>query len=102
VESKFQIFLASPFSLHVAREQIERNLGFRNALPNLGVEDHVYKPGGHDQINIIIPCTEFNTLMDRDSVGRAIRNFNLRLMRKGPCNFGRYHCLDLADDVIEE
>jgi hypothetical protein len=30
----------------------------------------------------------------------AIRLLNLRLMKKGPCVYGRFHCMDLADRVV--
>ena len=88
-------------SLHVAREPIERDSRLCDAFPNLEIRDHRYGPGGHDQVNLVTRCEELSTLIDRDSVRLAVRTFNHRLMKKGPCNFGRNHCLGLADDIIE-
>lgn len=88
-------------SLHVARGPIERDSRLREAFPNLEISEHCYLPGGHDQVNLVARCEELDALMDRDSVRVAVRNFNYRLMKKGPCNFARNHCLHLADETIE-
>jgi len=90
------------FSFHVAREPIERDVELRDELPDLEIEPHWYVPGGHDQINLVVPYRSFDAFLDRPSVRQAIRHFNHRLMKKGACNFARYHCLDLADEVIEQ
>jgi hypothetical protein len=81
---------------------IEQDSRIRDAFPDLEISDRSYRPGGHDQINLVTPREELNTLMDRDSVRLAVRTFNHhRLMKKGPCTYARYHCLDLADEIIE-
>ena len=61
---------------------------------------HRYQPGGLDQTSFEIPATDAQSFLCDSDVLRAIRLLNLRLMQKGPCNFGRYHCLDLADRLI--
>ena len=33
-------------------------------------------------------------------VERAVLAFNLRLMKKGPCAFSRYHCMGLAGRLL--
>jgi len=95
------------FSLHLARSPLVEVLGDRESLllkrhPTLMYEDHRYVPGGPDQVNYYLrgarAAKEF--LADEDVV-RAIRLFNLRLMQKGPCNFGRYHCMALADRLVD-
>lgn len=68
---------------------------------NIYILDRRYKPGGQDQICIEIDgYEEFCRFMDHRHVKNAIRIFNLRLMKKGPCTFGRYHCVDLADRLL--
>lgn len=74
---------------------------FASRYPNGDVTDHYYEPGGHDQINIVIPIEDAARFLDEPAVQASIRLFNLRLMRKGPCIYGRYHCLDLADHLID-
>jgi hypothetical protein len=63
---------------------IEQDSRIRDAFPDLEISDRSYRPGGHDQINLVTPREELNTLMDRDSVRLAVRTFNHRLMKKGP------------------
>jgi hypothetical protein len=68
--------------------------------PTLEVTEHRYKPGGPDQVNFALPASAAGSFLSDPEVLPAIRLFNLRLMKKGPCNFGRYHCMDLADRLI--
>lgn len=68
--------------------------------PALGVTDHQYKPGGPDQVNFTLPVASAQLFLSEPEILSAIRLFNLRLMQKGACNFGRFHCLDLADGLI--
>ena len=68
----------------------------------LEVTDHQYRPGGPDQVNIELPAQAAGPFLSDPEVLPAIRLFNLRLMKKGPCNFGRYHCMDLADRLLKE
>jgi len=68
--------------------------------PALGVTDHKYRPGGPDQVNFTLPVATARPFLSDPAVLPAIRLFNLRLMKKGPCNFGRYHCMDLADELV--
>lgn len=89
------------FSLHTAREPIEQDAGLSDELAGLEITNHVYEPGGHDQVNLLVPSGAFDALIGRSSVRSAIRQFNHRLMKKGACNFARHHCLDLADEVVE-
>ncbi|MBA2376824.1 MAG: GIY-YIG nuclease family protein, partial [Rubrobacter sp.] len=64
--------------------------------------DHWYKPGGEDQLNFYIRADEVESFVTDPEVLPAIREFNLRLMRRGPCIYGRYHCMDLVDRLLEE
>ncbi|MGB3683465.1 MAG: hypothetical protein WA990_13395 [Rubrobacteraceae bacterium] len=69
--------------------------------PALEVTDHKYGPGGSDQVNLVLPLADAQTFISDPEVLPAIRLFNLRLMKKGPCNFARYHCMDLADKLVD-
>ena len=63
----------------------------------------MYKPGGQDQINIVAQGVGPALTLVRDhNILSAVRLFNLRLMKKGPCAYGRYHCLDLVDDLTSD
>jgi hypothetical protein len=63
---------------------------------------HRYKPGGEDQLSFYIRADEAESFVTDPEVLPAIREFNLRLMQRGPCIYGRYHCMDLADRLLEE
>ena len=67
----------------------------------LGITDHKYRPGGPDQVSLVSPLAGAQTFIYDPEVLPAIRLFNLRLMKKGPCNFARYHCMDLADKLVD-
>ena len=69
--------------------------------PTLEITDHKYKPGGSDQVNLVLSLAGAQTFISDPEVLSAIRLFNLRLMKKGPCNFARYHCMDLADRLVD-
>jgi len=60
----------------------------------------IYESGGQDQQQIIIADVEFLDFLYDRPISDAIKEFNLRLMRKGGCIFNRYHCFDLADEAV--
>lgn len=57
--------------------------------------------GGDDQVFIIVEG-ESNVikLMHDEYMLTAVRLFNLGLMQKSPCPWGRNHCMDLADQLV--
>ena len=69
--------------------------------PSLEIVDHKHSPGGPDQVNLVLPLADAQIFIYDPEVLPAIRLFNLRLMKKGPCNFARYHCMDLADKLVD-
>lgn len=95
------------FSFHLARSPLIARSGthFRwlhRRYPGVLLENHRYGPGGQDQINLHVENVQtFAALLRNERVRDAIRIFNMRLMRTGPCNFGRYHCLELANRLLE-
>ena len=94
------------FSWHLARSSLEK--GFNHGLsglvrqhPAVKLSDHRYEPGGQDQVNISVRGIGPALDLIRDkSILSAVRLFNCRLMRKGPCAYSRYHSLDLADSLV--
>jgi hypothetical protein len=94
------------FSFHLAHSLLTtqfgpRLSGLKTRYRSLEVTDHYYNPGGRDQCNLVIGgISETRRLLNDVSVLPAIREFNLRLSKKGACVFSRYHCLDLADKLI--
>ncbi len=94
------------FSVHLARSPLEQAFGaslgrLQRRYPSAEYINHQYDPGGSDQTSFDIPARAIQTFITDPHILPAIRLFNVRLMKKGPCTFGRYHCLDLADRLIE-
>lgn len=92
-------------SIHMAKSPLQERYGnslflLKTHIFNLAIQDHQYTPGGQDQVNIIVNADKVHWLFEQANVTKACRLFNLRLMRKGPSNFARYHCLDLADRLV--
>ncbi|MBI3806051.1 MAG: hypothetical protein HY281_00815 [Nitrospirae bacterium] len=91
------------FSLHVARSPLAKSFGsslrtIQAHLPAATVSTHRYSPGGVDQIKVdVLGLDGLATLLRVPCFAMASRLFNMRLMRKGPCTWGRHHCPQLAD-----
>ena len=95
------------FSLHLARSPLQQVFGTTLAPllkrhPTLKHTDHRYAPGGQDQTSFEIGGVQTaKKLITDEDVLPGIRLLNLRLMKKGPCPYGRYHCMDLADRLMD-
>jgi hypothetical protein len=96
------------FSWHLAKSPLESAFGpslsqLSRKFPAVEVLDHVYVPGGPDQIQLWAQGVDAAVRLLRDpAVLRSIRLFNWRLMKKGPCMFSRYHCFALADRFYDQ
>jgi hypothetical protein len=65
-------------------------------------ENHVYEAGDSDQIYIGASGLKgARRILTHSRAIAAMRTFNLRLMRKGPTRFYRYHVFDLADRLLK-
>ena len=73
----------------------------KSLFPTLEFTELIYKTGGQDQLNAVLSIQEFEDFLYHPPVSDAIKEFNIRLMRKGGCVFSRYHCFDFADQVLE-
>lgn len=68
----------------------------------IGTEAHTMLPGGSDQVYMIIHDPKLALkFIEHPTVLRAIRIFNLNLMKKGQSPFNRYHCPLLIDAALE-
>lgn len=63
-------------------------------------EVHTYEPGGQDQVSFVIPSSIFHDFIALAAVRKAIKTFNLRLMRKGATIYNRYHSFDLSRRIL--
>lgn len=89
-------------SFHLAMSPLREELGedWPQQIADLGWEmtNHAYAPGGQDQFNIFANgFADITGLLQSRLSSRAMALMNLRLMRKGPTYYSRYHCLDLVD-----
>ncbi len=58
--------------------------------------------GGLDQVFVEARgLNAANQILSDERMIKAFRHFNLGLVRKSPCPWGRNHCLDLADRLVE-
>ena len=83
-------------SLFLKLSDAERDEYFKR-FQSLEVTKHRYRPGGPDQVNLYVTGADVLGFIRDPKVLESIRLFNLRLMRKGPCNWNRTHCMDLGD-----
>lgn len=97
------------FSWHLAKSPLEKVFGYpfdlklRLRYPTIEIFNQLYRPGGQDQINLSLQGSKSALKFLSDpKILPAIRLFNMRLMKKGPCVYSRNHCLDLADKLVPE
>lgn len=89
------------FSFHLARSGLSNNF-LSPGGPIAEVTNHKYAPGGSDQINIVMQGgKEAIAFLKHEDVLSAVRKFNLNLMRKGLCQYARYHCYQLSSNALE-
>ncbi len=93
------------FSMHVALSPLKDAFGrslrsLHERHPLVDHTNHRYEPGGQDQTSFEFPDAAAKAFITDTDIASAIRLFNLRLMKKGACIYGRFHCMDLADWVM--
>ena len=72
-------------------------------FPDLDFDDNFYYPGGIDQLHVF--CTNLQNshlVMQNQFFIAALRAFNMRLLKKGPNVYGKYHCPQLADEIFKK
>jgi len=91
--------------LNVSCDQLDRQFPdpdeFFRSHPGTWCEETGYQAAGIDQMAIhadTLPVIE--SLVADHRIRQAAAQLNLRLMRKGPTVYSRFHCIDLADRVL--
>lgn len=70
-------------------------------FPGLTTHERQYRAAGGDDRSLEVQDLDLLTQIVQDlRIQAAARVLNLRLMRKGPTIYGKYHCPAFADDVI--
>lgn len=88
----------SPFNSLSEEEINQRYSKFSTMIVN----DHYYKSGGRDQFNIFLHNKdEALSILDDTIFLSAAKSFNLRNMRRGAHVYARYHCMNLADLLLD-
>lgn len=104
------LFKGKPlFSFFVAKSAIQQNSKIRELLFHLRLISHggwafnnQLKPGGQDQTYFQIRGVDgARAMLANPLMKQAIREFNMRLIRKGPTVSSKFHCFDLADRLVE-
>lgn len=94
-------------SWHLARTHLQKAFGprltqLKDIHPWISITKHRYVPGGPDQVELLIDGAALILKLIRNrNLLMAARAFNLRLMQKGPNAYSRYHCLSLADELVD-
>lgn len=74
---------------------------FSKQFETIHFPEGILESGGQDQMRIAVAGYEFFKLFGIIEIKNAIKDFNLRLLRKGGCIWNRYHCFDLADKALD-
>jgi hypothetical protein len=94
----FAFFVLSTHFMHTAKD-INRIL---TKYPDMDIAENNYKAAGVDQVSVYFSdlAQVEDILLTEPVVVKSIKELNLRLMRKGPTIFSKYHCFDLVHDVL--
>jgi hypothetical protein len=96
-EKKYKELL---ISFHLGKKELfktySKNL-LKEKFTSLEFSNHSYRPGGIDQQELSMDFKDAMEFINDEYCLNAIKEFNLRLMRKGRNTSARYHCYDLAD-----
>ena len=90
-------------SIWLSKSILEQHQNYdvlQSKFSSFHMDDTIHASGGKDQKRIIIELNEFYEFIQLTGVMEAIKTFNLRLMRKGGCQWKRYHCFELADIAL--
>jgi hypothetical protein len=77
--------------------------GITHSYSNLEWEEIEYRAGGSDQVCVVLwDAPTALRFVNDPHVIRAFRHYNLRLMKKGKCPWGRNHNFDLIDAILAD
>jgi len=93
--------------VNVSFDELERQypdeIDFFRAHPGIWCSESGYRAAGSDQLTIhaySLPVVE--ALIADPRIRQAAAALNLRLMRKGPTVYSKFHCIDLVDRIFPE
>jgi hypothetical protein len=78
-----------------SQPQLERK------FPTIELEEPLWRPGRQDQQTVWMDVTDAMEFLDDADCLDSIKEYNLRLMRKGATLSSQQHCVDLADVTPE-
>ncbi len=100
----FCFFIGSGLFLDDGKDWIfEKEVNrIKKCYPSISVNESNYRAAGSDQYMVHFEdFDEFEKFFESETIFiEAIKEINLRLMRKGGTIFSHYHCFDLAKDVL--
>lgn len=93
-------------SFHLARTPIEK-INKHVDLEYFGLKaipmNHQYRFAGQDQLSFLLNSPEdFYKALNTEPIRNAIKLFNLRCMKKRANMYSRYHCLELANEILKK
>jgi hypothetical protein len=91
--------------MNVAESGLPASFGsenaFAEAFPSVIRRRRLYRAAGGDDCLLEVPGLDLlRQLVQDPRIQAAARALTLRLMRKGPTIYGRYHCPAFADDAL--
>ncbi len=91
--------------LNVAETELAASFGsevaFAKAFPGVVRRKRLYRAAGGDDCLLEVAGLDLlHQLVQDPRIQTAARALTLRLMRKGPTIYGKYHCPAFADDVL--
>lgn len=93
-------------AFHLARTPIEK-INKHMDLEYFGLKaipmNHQYRFAGQDQLSFLLNSPEdFYKAINTEPIRKAIKLFNLRCMKKRANMYSRYHCLELANEILKK
>jgi hypothetical protein len=91
--------------INVAESGLAASFGsedaFAKAFPGVIGQRRLYRAaGGDDNLLEVASLDLLHQLVRDPRIQAAARTLTLRLMRKGPTIYGKYHCPAFADDAL--
>ena len=89
------------FTFHLTKSVLTKTHLKSFRIKSLDIIDHYYPRGGPDQFRLdVTGLDDALKLLSDNKVIESIKTFNLRQMQKGATVYGKYHCIDLAREIL--
>ena len=100
-ENELWGFVSVASDVLYGRDGLMERRKFRMELPFVSISKGRYKDVGQYQLTLKANGEDnLRKLLDNKRVQNAAAHFNLRLMRKRPTIYSKYHCSDLAKQLV--